>query len=112
MARVSALDLLAHAPGDHQRDHLVVADERPERVLEGGRTVVLDEEVADPRGGVAGHEREGQPAPAPRTATSPRASPPRAAHASPAGCAPARRTARTPRTTSSHSQAYALTFYS
>jgi len=63
MARVSALDLFVHASGEHEGDHLIVARERPERVLEGGRAVVLDKEVADPRGGVAGHEREWQPAP-------------------------------------------------
>src|SRR5215213_9536951 len=64
--RVRALDLSAHAAREHERDHLVVAHERPERVLERGGAVVLDEEVADPRGRVAGHERDGQPAPAPR----------------------------------------------
>ena len=48
----------AHLPCDHQSDHFVVADERPQRMLKRCRSVFLDEEMAYPRGPIAGNQSQ------------------------------------------------------
>ena len=51
-----ARDFRAHLSGNHQSDHFVIADERPEGMFESSRSVFLDEEMAKPRRAVAGNE--------------------------------------------------------
>src|SRR6267378_8008531 len=43
------LDFLTHPASQHHPDHLVIADERPERILKRGRLILLNEEMANPR---------------------------------------------------------------
>src|SRR5215216_6720579 len=51
-------DLGAHAAGEHEGDHLVVAHERPERVFKCGRSVFLDQKMRQPRTAVTRHETQ------------------------------------------------------
>ena len=46
------LNLSPHPACQHHPDHFVVADERPQRILKRGRLILLDEEMANPRGAV------------------------------------------------------------
>src|SRR5260370_5345185 len=53
--------------GQHQREHLPVAHERPERMRESCRPVLFDEEMSRPRQAVTRHKRQRkQPPPARR----------------------------------------------
>jgi uncharacterized membrane protein YbhN (UPF0104 family) len=63
--RGSGLDAVApqlrgQASGQPEHPHLPVRDEGPERVLEGGRAIVLDEEMAHPGARVDDHQSEEQ----------------------------------------------------
>src|ERR1044071_2981063 len=60
------LDLGAHAPRQHQCDHLVVAHERPERILERRRPILLDRKVRQPRATVTGKQSEKKQPPSAR----------------------------------------------
>src|SRR5258705_13636392 len=44
--------------GQHHKNHLVVAHERPQRILKRCRLVLLDEEMANPGGPISRDERE------------------------------------------------------
>lgn len=41
-------NLSAHSSGEHQCDHLVIADERPERILKRRGLVLLDQKMREP----------------------------------------------------------------
>lgn len=56
-----------HFPGQHKPNHLVVAHERPERVLKRCWSILLDEEVTNPGGTVAGNEGEQEQPPTSRS---------------------------------------------
>jgi hypothetical protein len=63
----SLCDLSSNLSGKHQRNHLIVAHERPEGILEGCRLVLLDNKVGDPSAGVAWNQTQReQPPPARR----------------------------------------------
>ncbi len=49
---------MTHPANQHQPDHFAVAHERPERILKGRRFILLDEEMANPGGAVAGDESQ------------------------------------------------------
>ena len=49
--------------GQKQSAHAVVADQRPDRRLEGGRLVLLDEEMGEPGEGVTADRHGQQPPP-------------------------------------------------
>ena len=57
-ASIDALNFSIHPARQHQPDHLVVAHERPQRILKRCRFIFFDEEVTDPGSAVAGDERE------------------------------------------------------
>src|SRR6185369_1080965 len=59
-------DLGTDAPGKHQRDHFVVSHERPERILERGGFVLLNQEMREPRAAVPGHQSEQEQPPSAR----------------------------------------------
>jgi hypothetical protein len=48
----------AHSPGEHQGNHLVVAHERPERILERGGPVLLDQKMREPGAAITRNEAE------------------------------------------------------
>lgn len=52
------INFIIDLSGKHQSQHPPIADERPERMRERGRTILLDEEMRGPRQRVPGHERE------------------------------------------------------
>ncbi len=52
-------------PGEPAAQHPEIAEERPERIAEGGRAVALDEGVAEPGETVARHQRRQQEPPIP-----------------------------------------------
>src|ERR1044072_4229119 len=58
LPRIQFLDLRIHAARQHQGDHFVIAHERPERVLERRRLVLLDQKMREPRTAVTRHETE------------------------------------------------------
>src|SRR6185369_14056414 len=59
-------DLGTDASGKHQRDHFVVAHERPEWILERRGLVLLDQEMREPRAPIPGHQSEQEQPPSPR----------------------------------------------
>src|SRR5207244_742994 len=62
---VNPANFIINFAGQHQRQHLPVADERPERMRESCGPVFLDEEMSQPRQAITGHKRQRkQPPPA------------------------------------------------
>src|SRR5712692_6974338 len=60
-------NFIINIAGQHQREHLPVAHERPERMRESCRPVLFDEEMSRPRQAVTRHKRQRkQPPPARR----------------------------------------------
>ena len=53
-----ALNFSAHPASEHQPDHFVIADERPQRILKRGRLILLDKEVANPRRAITRDQSE------------------------------------------------------
>jgi hypothetical protein len=60
----NAVDLAGHLAGQHVCDHLEIADKRPERVFEGRRPVLFDNEVSEPRESVTNDEKQREKVPA------------------------------------------------
>src|SRR5581483_3539493 len=55
----------AEPAGQEQGEHPQVAVQRPQRVRKGLRPVALEDEMAEPGGGIADRRRRGEPAPIP-----------------------------------------------
>jgi len=53
-----SLNLVTDPAGQHHEDHLVVAHERPQRILKRCRLILLDEEMANPGGPVSRDQRQ------------------------------------------------------
>src|SRR3546814_3708533 len=62
-ADAGTLKLAADAAGQETGVHAVIGHQRPEGIAEGGRAVLLDEEMPDPGRAVTGHQAGAQPAP-------------------------------------------------
>jgi hypothetical protein len=55
---VNLFNFTVDPAGQHQPNHFVVADKRPEGILKRGGFVFLDKEMAKPRGAIAGDQCE------------------------------------------------------
>ena len=51
-----SVNLTAHSAGDHVPHHFEIADKRPERILEAGRFVLLNDKMREPRERVTHYE--------------------------------------------------------
>ena len=66
LARSDVPYLRLDSSGQHQPDHFIVAHERPERVLKGGRPILFNKEVPYPGSAITGDEAEEEQPPASR----------------------------------------------
>src|SRR5712671_5132166 len=55
---MNTANFIVHLAADHQRQHLPVTHERPERMLESCGPVLFDKEMSRPCQAVTGHKRQ------------------------------------------------------